>query len=315
MALIWAGVLTIVASATGQVEVQQDYGGWSLTVAPASSWAATEAFCQSQGGSLASVHSAEEDEVIASFMRQHTSTTYPWLGGRSLPGYAPGGEDALENYAWSDGTVWNYTNARWVQNDQHPNALHFYRSGAWGTLPIAQTRWGPQEGICMIPRPAGRSAAPTIAPTISTISTTTVTTVTTATTHTQLGDVARAIAALERRQDDADTAAATLRADLSTTRSTLAVTQTELNTTRSTLSTLKAGVSRTIAGIPPSRVSPDDLFCTGSGCKPVVAASGADVIIQAPSGAVRLQSAECGGVDICELRQQIQAITGALRDL
>ena len=64
MALIWAGVLTIVAGAT-------DYGRWSLTVTPmSSSWTAAEAFCQSEGGSLASVHSAEEDEAIASFMRQ-----------------------------------------------------------------------------------------------------------------------------------------------------------------------------------------------------------------------------------------------------
>jgi len=30
---------------------------------------------------------------------------------------------------------------------------------------------------------------------------------------------------------------------------------------------------------------------------------------------VRLQSVECGAIDICELRQQLEAVTGALRDL
>ena len=177
---------------------------------------------------------------------------------------------AAQNYEWSDGSPWNYTDRNWGRNDPHPNVLHFYRSGAWGTLPVESSRWGPQEGICMVPRPAGRSAAPSISPTISTTSTTTSTTLVTATTHTQIGEVARSIAALERRQDASEDAASTLRAELSTTRSTLVDTQGRLNETQAELSTLKTNISTAIAAIPPSRASPDDLFCSGTGCKPVV---------------------------------------------
>ena len=110
-------------------------------VSPALSWANAEAWCVARGGHLASIHSAEEDAAAIAFMQANTTSSYPWLGGYSTS------TNTSDTYLWSDGTAWDYQAPSWTRNDAHPNFVHYYRSGIWGTW----TSNGVSEGLCLDP--------------------------------------------------------------------------------------------------------------------------------------------------------------------
>ena len=116
-----------------------------LLVTPVLTWSAAEDYCVNQGGHLASIHSAEEDAEVRAFMQASTSTDYPWIGGYSTS------TNTASTYEWSDDTPWDYTNPSWSRNDGHPNFVHYYRSGTWGTYTSTAT----QHGICRV-RPSVR---------------------------------------------------------------------------------------------------------------------------------------------------------------
>ena len=82
---------------------------------------------------MASIHSAAEDAAVKAFMQAHTTSDYPWLGGYSTS------TNTAATYKWSDGSPWDYTNPTWGRNDAHPNFVHYYRSGTWGTYTATAT--------------------------------------------------------------------------------------------------------------------------------------------------------------------------------
>ena len=62
-------------------------------------WVDAEAYCQSEGGHLASVLNEEEQEQVSILANGHN---YVWLGGS---------DKQMEGvWRWTDGSVWNYTN-------------------------------------------------------------------------------------------------------------------------------------------------------------------------------------------------------------
>ena len=74
--------------------------------------------CAALGGSLGSIHSAEENEFITSLLRPYGDPwgPYTWLGARRVSGEWSGEVDDSV-YSWEDGTPWDYSN--WA--DRHPS--------------------------------------------------------------------------------------------------------------------------------------------------------------------------------------------------
>ena len=117
-------------------------GDTYLLVTPSLTWSAAEEYCIIAGGHLASIHSAEDDAEVSSFM-QASNSSDPWIGGYSTS------TNTRSTYEWSDGTLWNYTNPRWNRYYAHPNFVHYdVRDGytMWGT----HTATAISEGICRI---------------------------------------------------------------------------------------------------------------------------------------------------------------------
>ena len=116
----------------------------ALFVAPTSTWLDARAYCVAQGGDLVSIHSAEEDRLVAAWMQSHTTSSYPWIGLSTQTCDNGCNGNWQTQYTWSDGTATDYRNPNWSQNDAAPTYGHYYRDGRWGT-------WCPtctSEGIC-----------------------------------------------------------------------------------------------------------------------------------------------------------------------
>jgi len=100
---------------------------------PVMTWAQAEQYCVKEGGHLASIHSEEEDAIVAQFMKDNTSTSYPWIGAYTFTCSNGCGGNTLNEYYWTDGTPFDYQHSSWVTNDAAPTWGHYYRSGSWGT--------------------------------------------------------------------------------------------------------------------------------------------------------------------------------------
>ena len=110
-----------------------------LITTPASSWDQAEAYCKQQGRNLVSIHSDAENDKVIKYMKENTTSSYPWLGGKTTSGNK---SKNLNDYKWTDGTQFDYKASTWHTNDNAPTHVHMYRDGAWGT-------WtGTSEGIC-----------------------------------------------------------------------------------------------------------------------------------------------------------------------
>uniref|UniRef100_A0A1I8AKN8 C-type lectin domain-containing protein n=1 Tax=Steinernema glaseri TaxID=37863 RepID=A0A1I8AKN8_9BILA len=90
-------------------------------------WSNSEAYCISLGGHLTSILSAEEsafvaETIAASDDRIQKLGSDIWIGG-SL--------QRSEEWTWTDGSAWNYTNFRPFQPSQVPgnNCLQIFDSG------------------------------------------------------------------------------------------------------------------------------------------------------------------------------------------
>ena len=67
-------------------------------------WEDAEKHCQGEGGHLASVHSAEENNFLTGMTKQ-----MHWLGATNLADVAV--------WVWSDGTAWDFTDWKANQPD------------------------------------------------------------------------------------------------------------------------------------------------------------------------------------------------------
>uniref|UniRef100_A0A8D0DBL5 Galactose-specific lectin nattectin-like n=2 Tax=Sander lucioperca TaxID=283035 RepID=A0A8D0DBL5_SANLU len=69
----------------------------------AKTWVDAETFCQTAGGTLASIHSAEENTFLRDYINQVTGIDKnAWIGGT----------DAVKEgtWLWADGSIFNYKN-------------------------------------------------------------------------------------------------------------------------------------------------------------------------------------------------------------
>eukprot|EP00040_Diaphanoeca_grandis_P007818 m.42429 g.42429 ORF g.42429 m.42429 type:complete len:319 (+) comp19102_c0_seq1:101-1057(+) len=302
-------LLTIVLSAAEDLPLA------TYVATPVLRWVDAEKWCVDRGGHLASIHSKKEDAIVAQFMFANTKSNYPWLGGRSKQGYVMSNKDHLLNYEWTDGTPWDYTNSVWSRNDNHPNLLHYYRSGVWGTLKTIIDGNAYQDGVCQIPIPA----SPTTSPTPSTTSTTATTTTQTYTTHTGLSNIEREMARLQAKQNDQDRVIARLNASLMTTSKDLATTQTDLKAAQDQLSVLQKRITSAIATIPYDGAGDGEPLACDATTAPCVPQVGSDdegnLRLESPSGQILLSSGDCKTIDPCELLQGLKSVKAAVHKL
>lgn len=95
-----------------------------------SQWSEAEIWCQSVGGHLASISSAEENAVIAS-MAAASGMERIWIGGNDLENEG--------TFVWTDGKPFSYTNFESVQPDNYLNGQHglsMYQNGRWDDASI-----------------------------------------------------------------------------------------------------------------------------------------------------------------------------------
>ena len=79
-------------------------------------WADAEAYCKSEGGQLASIHSKWEQALA----KQAADGHWVWLGGRKV-----GNE-----WAWADNSTWSFTN--WMSGSPHGKEyLRMEKNGQW----------------------------------------------------------------------------------------------------------------------------------------------------------------------------------------
>ena len=64
-----------------------------------------QSICQAEGGDLASVHSVEENNVLASLLREKPRALFTWIGGYDCRKPSHGG-----SCKWLDGSDWDWTN-------------------------------------------------------------------------------------------------------------------------------------------------------------------------------------------------------------
>ena len=60
-------------------------------------WSDAKARCEREGGDLTSIHSAEENQFLATI----SQNAYTWIGGNDL--------DTEGTFVWSDGSAWDFT--------------------------------------------------------------------------------------------------------------------------------------------------------------------------------------------------------------
>ena len=98
-------------------------------IAPENTWPVAEAYCVANGGHLASIHSDAENAAAITYMQAHTSSSYPWIGGK----------DMQSSPVWSDGSARDYnpgvcsSGASPCDHGIDNPYAHFYRNGHWGT--------------------------------------------------------------------------------------------------------------------------------------------------------------------------------------
>ena len=121
-----------------------------LFISPTLTWTNARAHCVEQGGDLVSIHSAEENALLITFMQISSSDNNPWFG---LSTETCSQTCPITDYTWSDGTAtdyaytarWNGPAVQWDQFEDAPTYAHFYRSGGrWGTNPPTAEA----QGIC-----------------------------------------------------------------------------------------------------------------------------------------------------------------------
>ena len=88
-----------------------------LITTPASSWDQAEAYCKQQGRNLVSIHSDADNTKVINYMKENTTSSYPWLGGKTTSGNK---SKNLSDYKWTDGTQFDYKASTWHTNDNAP---------------------------------------------------------------------------------------------------------------------------------------------------------------------------------------------------
>ncbi|XP_028449607.1 galactose-specific lectin nattectin-like isoform X2 [Perca flavescens] len=96
-----SGLLTAYGQASCPPDWRQ-FGShcFSFIIGP-KTWPDAETFCQTAGGNLASIHSAEEHTFIRNYIKEVIGTDkYTWIGG----------SDAVKEgtWMWTDGSKFNY---------------------------------------------------------------------------------------------------------------------------------------------------------------------------------------------------------------
>jgi hypothetical protein len=87
----------------------------------------SEQICQSIGGTLISIHSAEENKFAVDLAnKEKTRNTFVWIGAKR--------NNPLENFEWTNGKEFNYSNWR---NGEPKNSIYpksevlIYNDGTW----------------------------------------------------------------------------------------------------------------------------------------------------------------------------------------
>ena len=97
---------------------------------------------------LVSLHSDEEQQFVAGL----NSAEFPWLGGQRDP-------LNLNNWVWSDGTAWDYTNWLTGQPDNWNNnerCAHMASSHEWNDITCGDQR----AFVCKQTNPGAESTPP-----------------------------------------------------------------------------------------------------------------------------------------------------------
>uniref|UniRef100_A0A914PM20 C-type lectin domain-containing protein n=1 Tax=Panagrolaimus davidi TaxID=227884 RepID=A0A914PM20_9BILA len=101
------------------------YGVGSLTVP--SNWSVAEQYCLGYGGHLASIHSVQEINFLASYL--YVSSTQYWTGAFS--------NDGGKTWKWSDETPWDYNPWAGQYPNMKSNACGFLWGSAIGDTPCS----------------------------------------------------------------------------------------------------------------------------------------------------------------------------------
>lgn len=99
------------------------------------SWNQAYRFCENLGGHLATVTSAEENEIIMSMLKDSSVNISPWLGGADF--------NKEGNWYWITGEPFSYTNWASTEPNNAENIEHFlalFSSGKWYDLPVISER-------------------------------------------------------------------------------------------------------------------------------------------------------------------------------
>ncbi len=105
-------------------------------------WAGAEAYCKNLGGTLASIHSASDNDAVKSLMQGRYSI---WLGGTAI-------SESPIIFSWADGTQFSYTNWRSGEpNNYHgatENKLMMYADGTWNDVTATGGGIGSMPFVC-----------------------------------------------------------------------------------------------------------------------------------------------------------------------
>lgn len=89
-----------------------------------------------------------------------------------------------------------------------------------------------------------------------------------------------------------------------------------LSANEAAIAKIQAAITKTLAALPPVPPMTDDPSgCADDACKPSIESLADDITISARAGSIKLATATCGELDVCDNKDLIRAIATALNEL